>query len=70
MTFDRHYLTRIRSLAGLSQRELSRRSRVSKSHINDIERGLRTPSDDVVAKMAIALGVPLRGFYEHEETVI
>lgn len=70
MTFNPSHLKLMRLQAGLSQRELAKSSGVSKSHISDIERTLRTPSDETVAKLAAALDTSVAGFYLYGEKAI
>jgi transcriptional regulator with XRE-family HTH domain len=52
----RHPLRRIRSAAGLSQRELSRRSGVTHASISWYEGRLREPRRDSLIKLADVLG--------------
>ena len=52
----RHPLRRIRNAAGLSQRELSRRSGVTRASISWYEARLREPRRDSLIKLADALG--------------
>lgn len=49
----------LREAKDLSLREFARKLKdVSAAHVSDIELGRRFPSDDLLAKMAEALGVP------------
>jgi transcriptional regulator with XRE-family HTH domain len=52
----RHPLRRIRDAAGLSQRELSRRSGVTRASISWYEGRLREPRRDSLIKLAGVLG--------------
>lgn len=42
---------------------------VSASYLSEVERGLKRPSTDVVAKIAEAFGMPPSGFLEYIETL-
>jgi transcriptional regulator with XRE-family HTH domain len=44
---------------GFSLSELARESTVSKSYLSDLENGRKNPSPRIVAKLAVALNVPL-----------
>jgi transcriptional regulator with XRE-family HTH domain len=48
-----------RQKRGLSQEALAHEADIHRTHIGFIERGERSPSVDVAAKVAGALGVPL-----------
>ena len=48
-----------RTLAGLSQAELSRRSKVSQGYISGIEAGDKQASPEKLRQLAIAIGVPI-----------
>jgi transcriptional regulator with XRE-family HTH domain len=54
------YLSQARRAAGLSQRELSRRTRVPQSAIARIERGLQVPRADTLERLLKACGFELR----------
>ena len=56
MRDTRHPLRRIRSVAGLSQRELSRLSGVTQGSISWYEGRLREPRRDSLIKLATAHG--------------
>lgn len=49
----------IRSDAGLTQEELSRRTGLHPTYVSDIERGARNPSFAVLVRLATGLEVPL-----------
>lgn len=49
----------VRTLAGYSQAELSRRSGVSQGHISGIESGDKAASPSMILKLADALGAPI-----------
>lgn len=48
----------LRRAAGISQRELSERSRIAKQAITNIERGATLPTLRTLEKLAVALRVP------------
>lgn len=54
------YLHQARRAAGLSQRELSRRTGVPQSAIARIERGLQVPRTDTLERLLKACGFELR----------
>ena len=54
------YVNQARRAAGLSQRELSRRTGVPQSAIARIERGLQVPRADTLARLLKACGFELR----------
>ncbi len=54
------YVNQARRSAGLSQRELSRRTGVPQSAIARIERGLQVPRADTLEKLLEACGFELR----------
>ena len=47
-----------RAIAGVNQKELARRARVSHSYISLIEKGARRPSTRAIAKMCRELHIP------------
>ena len=47
----------LREKAEISQEELADRSRLHRTYISDVERGVRNPTVLVLAKIAKALGV-------------
>lgn len=55
-------LKALRTKAGLSQRELSRRSGVAVSTIRQFEYGLRQPTYGTLVKLAQGLGLSLEAF--------
>lgn len=65
-TFGRE-LDELRRRAGLSVRELARSSGLSRGYIGDLLTGHRghTPSDDVVERLARAVGVPSDYFADY-----
>jgi transcriptional regulator with XRE-family HTH domain len=56
-------LQEIRKSKGISQTQLSELSGVSNRHISDIELGRRTPSLDVLKKLADALNISVADFF-------
>ena len=57
-------LARLRKAAGLSQEETSARASVHRTEISQLERGLRVPRIDTVAKLAGALQIDPGGLFE------
>jgi transcriptional regulator with XRE-family HTH domain len=53
------YIKTTRKAAKLSAQALSREAGISKSYLDYIESGAREPKPDVLAKIAVALNVPL-----------
>lgn len=52
-------LATARAEAGLSQRELARRTDVNHNYISQLEKGERDPSYSVLVQLCEGLGVPL-----------
>jgi transcriptional regulator with XRE-family HTH domain len=48
----------IRTAQGLTQEELAARADLHPTYVSDVERGVRNPSWDVVARLAEGMGVP------------
>jgi transcriptional regulator with XRE-family HTH domain len=48
----------VRKAQGLTQEELAARADLHPTYISDVERGVRNPSWDVVARLAEGMGVP------------
>lgn len=57
-------LKRLRKLADLSQEEVSYRSSLHRTEISQLERGLRIPRVDTVAKLAAAVEAEPGKFFE------
>ncbi len=53
----------IRTIKGLSLSELSDLSDVSKTHLNDIENGKKSPTLNILEKIALALNVNIYDLY-------
>lgn len=53
----------LRSRKGLSQEALAAEANLHRTYLGGIERGLRNPSLNNLAKLAKALGVPLRELF-------
>lgn len=53
----------IRTIKGLSLSELSDLSGVSKTHLNDIENGKKSPTLNILEKIALALDVNINDLY-------
>ena len=50
-------LRRHRHAAGLTQEELAHRSRLDRTYLSDIERGIRNPTILLLQDLAMALGI-------------
>lgn len=57
----------IRVFHDLKQNELARKLDVSQSHLSDIERGEKTPSQELVAKYAELFEVPVSSIWFFDE---
>jgi transcriptional regulator with XRE-family HTH domain len=57
-------LSRARRDAGISQEELGISADVHRTEISQLERGLRVPRLDTIAKLAGSLGAPPERFFE------
>src|SRR6266404_8059420 len=53
-----------RSILGISQGELARRSGLHRTYISDLERGARNPSIDSIERLARALHVSISELFE------
>ena len=61
-------IRRHRLRLGLSQEELAERADLHRNHVGFLERGERSPTVDVLARIGTALGVPAsRLLFEAEE---
>lgn len=60
------YITLARKLRGMSQRKLSKLSGVSQSDLSKVENGLIEAHEDMIAKIAPALDLPEKFFYQTE----
>ena len=63
-------MRQVRRLKEISQEELSFRSNVSKTYINEVERGSRAVSIDVMGRIADALEMPLEKLLQRDLTLI
>src|SRR5215467_15968680 len=59
-------LRELRDKADLSVRELAKRIGVSSPFLSDIELGRRFPSEEILAKLARALNVPLEDLKQYD----
>lgn len=57
----------IRVFHDLKQNELARQLGVSQSHLSDIERGEKTPSQEIVAKYAETFELPVSSIWFFDE---
>ena len=61
---------RIRELRNerhMSQEELAFKAGISAAHLGQIERALKNPTVDTVAKIAAAMGVPITTLFTEEQ---
>jgi transcriptional regulator with XRE-family HTH domain len=63
-------LLELRHERSLSQQELARRAGISASLISQIENNAITPSIETLCRIADALDVKVRGFFENEQTAV
>ena len=62
-----------RSVLGISQDELARRSGLHRTYVSDLERGTRNPTVGSIQKIANALQVPVGKLFEiadHDSTQV
>jgi len=57
-------LREVRLKKNMTIRELSRKTGISKSHLNYVENGDREPTLSVIIRIAIALGIDEKELYE------
>jgi transcriptional regulator with XRE-family HTH domain len=57
----------LRASKGFSREELAQLARISYSYLSEIERGLKRPSADIVARVARAFGMKGSGFLQYVE---
>ncbi|MFK0335192.1 helix-turn-helix domain-containing protein [Rhizobium sp. NPDC090275] len=50
-------LRRARQAQGLSQEDLAHRAEIDRTYVSSLERGIYSPTIEVVERLAIALGV-------------
>lgn len=60
-------ITQVRKEKGISGAELSRRTDIPKSTLNDLENELRSPRLDQLEKIAIALGCKINDLFDTEK---
>ena len=61
------FVQKFRLARNWSLADLSQKSGVSSSHINDIENGIKNPTIQVLCKLAKALGVPCSELFDCDE---
>lgn len=66
MTFG-EYLKQLRESKGIGLRELSRTSKLSRSHLHYLETDQRAPGDETLKKLAPALGVTTKELIAHRD---
>jgi transcriptional regulator with XRE-family HTH domain len=49
----------VRTAQGLTQEDLAAKADLHPTYISDVERGVRNPSWDVIARLAEGMGVPV-----------
>ncbi|MDQ7819577.1 MAG: helix-turn-helix transcriptional regulator [Armatimonadota bacterium] len=59
----------LRTSRGLSREELARLARISRSYLHEVERGLKRPSADILARLARALGVGSAALMQYVEEI-
>jgi transcriptional regulator with XRE-family HTH domain len=59
----------LRASKGLSREEAARLARISASYLSEIERGLKRPSADIVARVARAFGLKSSALLQYVEEV-
>jgi transcriptional regulator with XRE-family HTH domain len=59
----------LRTSRALSRDDLARLARISRSYVQDVERGRKRPSADVVARIARALGLTTAAFMAYVEEI-
>lgn len=57
-------LREVRERYNISLRELAKLTRISKSHLNYIEKGEREPSLSTIIRIAVALNIDEKELYE------
>ncbi|MDR7481037.1 MAG: helix-turn-helix transcriptional regulator [Armatimonadota bacterium] len=59
----------LRTSRALSRDDLARIARISRSYVQDVERGRKRPSADIVARIARALGLSVAAFMQYVEEI-
>ena len=59
-------LRNLRKQKGLTQEQLAETTMISVDFLSLVERGINAPSFDTLEKLAIALGVPVKYFFEFD----
>lgn len=62
-------IRKARTAAGLSQRRLARRARISDGYLSDVERGRRAVSSDFLVRVAYYLDVPVESLFSKSKIV-
>ncbi len=50
-------IARLREVAGMSQEELAERAGIHRTYISQLERGIKSPTLNIVVKVSVSLGV-------------
>jgi transcriptional regulator with XRE-family HTH domain len=59
------WLREQRQAAGLSQEQLAAKAGLHRTYISQLERGIKSPTLDVLAALAVALDMSLKAFLGH-----
>lgn len=59
-------LRNMRKKKGLTQEQLAETTMISVDFLSLVERGINAPSFETLEKLAIALGVPVKCFFEFD----
>lgn len=59
-------IKQLREHNGISRTELARKAGISLSYLNEIERGLKSPTEHTLQKICRALGITLAEFFSEE----
>lgn len=60
-----HRVAELRKQANLTQEELAFRSGMHRAYIGTIERGEKSPTLNTIYKIAKALGIQIKDFFNH-----
>jgi|SRR5665213_422310 len=69
--FPRHFGEAVRAARealGISQEELAARSKLHRTYVAGVERGIRNPSLNSIMKIAEGLGLPTSGLFRRMES--
>jgi len=60
----------VRTAQGLTQEDLAAKADLHPTYISDVERGVRNPSWDVIARLAEGMGVPVTTIAAEYESLV